>query len=79
MSPHCIACGMPMESPAEHAGADPDKDYCLYCARPDGSMQSYEERLESMTSFIMKSEGRNEESARQKAANWLAKQPAWRT
>jgi len=67
-----------MESPADRAGADPGKDYCLYCSRPDGSMQSYEERLESMTSFIMRSEGRNEESARQKAIDWMARQPAWR-
>ncbi len=78
MAEKCIACGMPMEWPADHANADPDKDYCLHCARPDGTMQSYEEKLESMTSFIVKSEGRNEESARQKATDWMARQPAWR-
>jgi len=78
MSPRCIACGMPMESLADHAGGDPHKVYCLHCARPDGTMQSYEEKLESLTSFIMKSEGRKEESARQKATDWMARQPAWR-
>ena len=78
MSERCIACGMPMESLADRAGGDPHKRYCLHCARPDGTMQSYEEKLESLTSFIMKSEGRKEESARQKATNWMARQPAWR-
>ncbi|MCJ7751285.1 MAG: AraC family transcriptional regulator [Armatimonadetes bacterium] len=78
MSERCIACGMPMDSLADRAGGDPHKVYCIQCARPDGTMQSYEEKLESLTSFIMKSEGRNEESARQKATNWMARQPAWR-
>lgn len=78
MSERCIACGMPMESAADRAGGDPHKVYCLHCARPDGTMQSYEEKLESMTRFIMKSEGRNEERARKKAIDWMARQPAWR-
>ena len=78
MTEKCIACGMPMESSADHANADLDKDYCLHCARPDGAMQSYEEKLESVTGFIMKSEGRDGESARQKAIDLMAKQPAWR-
>jgi hypothetical protein len=78
MTERCIACGMPMDSLADRAGGDPHKVYCIQCARPDGTMQSYEEKLESLTSFIMKSEGRNEESARQKATNWMARQPAWR-
>jgi len=66
-----------METPAEHAGGDTEKPYCRHCARPDGSMQSYEEKLASMARFIMQSEGRSESAAREKAAKWLARQPAW--
>ncbi len=66
-----------METAAEHAGGDPEKDYCLHCARPDGSMQSYDEKLESMARFIIQTEGLEEQAARDKAAKWLAKQPAW--
>jgi hypothetical protein len=77
MTDKCIACGMPMEAPADRAGGDPEKPYCRHCARPDGSMQSYEEKLASMTRFIMQSEGRNESAAREKAVRWLARQPAW--
>lgn len=77
MSPRCIACGMPMEKPEDHAGGDRSKDYCVHCARPDGSMQSYEEKLESMTAFIVRSEGLQEDAAKEKARRWLARQPAW--
>jgi hypothetical protein len=77
MSPHCIACGMPMEKPEDHAGGDESKDYCVHCARPDGSMQSYEEKLESMTAFIVRTEGLQEDSAKDKARQSLAGQRAW--
>jgi len=53
----CIACGMPMLTPQEFAMGDPTKDYCVHCARPDGSMQSYDEKLASMTAFIVKTQG----------------------
>jgi len=28
--------------------------YCVYCSRPDGEMQSFEEKKESLTKFIVK-------------------------
>jgi hypothetical protein len=77
MADKCIACGMPMETSTDHASGDPGKAYCRHCARPDGSMQSYPEKLDSMTRFIMQSEGRQEAPAREKATKWLAQQPAW--
>jgi len=78
MSAKCVACGMPMQSAGEHAMGDPDKDYCVHCARPSGEMQSYEEKLESMLRFIMKSEGLDEECARETASRAMAELPAWR-
>lgn len=69
---------MPMEKSADHAGGDESKDYCLHCARPDGSMQSYEEKLESMVGFIVRTEGLEEDAAKEKARQWLSQQPAWR-
>ncbi len=77
MSQSCVACGMPMDKPGDHAGGDESTDYCVHCARPDGSMQSYEEKLESMTAFIVRSEGLQEGLAKEKAREWLAWQPAW--
>ncbi|TCL75106.1 putative zinc ribbon protein [Hydrogenispora ethanolica] len=73
----CIACGMPMEQPEDFAGADPAKDYCRYCARPDGSMQSYEEKLAGMTEFIVRTQGLDEQAAHSAARGMMAKLPAW--
>ena len=74
----CIACGMPMEKPADFAMGDPDKDYCVHCARPDGAMQSYEEKLDSLTSFIVRTQGLDKQTARDAAKGMMARLPAWK-
>lgn len=61
----CIACGMPMEKPEDFAMQDESRDYCVHCARPDGSMQSYEEKLDRS-------------AARDAAKIMMAKLPAWK-
>lgn len=73
----CIACGMPMTKPEDFAQGDESKDYCRYCAHPDGSMQSYDEKLDSMTHFITRTQGLDESAARGVAERSLAKLPAW--
>jgi hypothetical protein len=77
MASDCIACGMPMTRPEDHAMGDVRKDYCIHCARPDGTMQSYEEKLESMSGYLMSSQGLNAETARAVSRNRLSKLPAW--
>jgi hypothetical protein len=67
-----------MERPEDDAGGDESKDYCFHCARPDGSMQSYEEKLDSMAAFVVRVEGRKEDAARKNARQRLSQQPAWR-
>ena len=74
----CIACGMPMEDPEDFAMGDESKKYCCYCARPDGSMQSYEEKLESMTEFMMGSEDLARDEAREAAISYMSDLPAWK-
>lgn len=71
MSKTCISCGMPME----RAEA---RDYCRHCARPDGTMQSYAEKLESMTGFIVRTQGLDAASARESARAMMAGLPAWK-
>ncbi len=78
MSKSCIACGMPMERNEDFAMGDPTKDYCRYCARPDGSMQSYDEKLESMTGFIVRTQGLDRGVARESARSTMARLPAWK-
>ncbi len=74
----CIACGMPMETPADHALGDESKEYCVYCARPDGTMHSYGEQLDSMTGFIVRTQGLDAAAARSTARAMMAQLPAWK-
>lgn len=74
----CIACGMPMTKASDYAQGDESKDYCLYCARPDGTMQSYPEKVEGTTQFLVRTQGLDETAAREVAIRTLAKLPAWK-
>ena len=74
---NCIACGMPMREPDDFAMKDLAKDYCIHCARPDGSMQSFEEKRESMASFIIKTQGFDRTAALKTAEDMMKKLPAW--
>ncbi|GHU70932.1 AraC family transcriptional regulator [Spirochaetia bacterium] len=73
----CIACGMPMKDPSEFACGDTNKDYCVHCARPDGSMQSFEEKRIGLTAFIVKTQGIDETAALEAAEFMMKKLPAW--
>ncbi|MEN8235452.1 MAG: zinc ribbon domain-containing protein [Actinomycetota bacterium] len=75
---HCVACGMPMSAPEDHAMSDSTKDYCHHCARPDGSMVSRDEAREGLTAFMVKTQGIDESAARSAVDEMMAKLPAWR-
>lgn len=74
----CIACGMPMEKPSDFAMSDTSKDYCIYCTREDGTMQSFEEKRLSLKAFIVKTQGYAEEAALIMAENMMKRLPAWK-
>jgi hypothetical protein len=74
----CIACGMPMKRKEDFPLGDEAKDYCVHCARPDGSMQSYEERAAGMASFIVRTQGLDGAAALEAAKAAMARLPAWR-
>jgi len=73
----CVACGMPMNTAADHPGGDTGLDYCVHCARPDGSMQSYDEKASSLAAFIVRTQGLDEDVALDTAREMMAKLPAW--
>ncbi|TEB15633.1 putative zinc ribbon domain protein [Pelotomaculum sp. FP] len=75
----CVACGMPMKEPADFAMGDTGKDYCVHCARPDGTMQSYEEKLGSLTAFIIRTQGLDKMAANVAARKMMARLPAWKS
>ena len=73
----CIACGMPMKTKEDFPSGDETKDYCKYCAKEDGSMQSYDEKLNSLTKFIVNTQGLDEQVANSAAKSMMEKLPAW--
>ncbi len=73
----CIACGMPLRSPADFWQGDTTKDYCIHCSREDGSMRSYEEAVVGMGFFLQKTQGMALEQAQLAAREYLAKMPAF--
>lgn len=73
----CIACGMPMEELSDFPNNDSSKDYCKYCAKADGSMQSFEEKRENWTNFIIKTQGFDYKAAKAIVENNMKKLPAW--
>lgn len=78
MTTNCIACDMPMESAADHALGDPARSYCRYCAREDGTMQSYPEKLGNYMDWLVSSQGLDPAAARDQAVTILGRLPAWR-
>jgi hypothetical protein len=74
----CIACGMPMENISDFAAGNPEKDYCVHCARPDGEMQSFEEKKVNLTKFIVRTQGFDESVAGEMAENMMRNLPAWK-
>ncbi|MNC29241.1 putative zinc ribbon domain protein [compost metagenome] len=74
----CISCGMPMAELSDYPQEDESRDYCKFCARPDGTMQSYPERLEGMTGFLTRTQGLDRQAARDVAVRTMAKLPAWK-
>lgn len=74
----CIACGMPMKATDDFARHDPGSAYCVHCARPDGSMQSYDEKLRLMSRHIVRTKGLDQDTARETARSLMARLPAWR-
>lgn len=74
----CISCGMPMNVNEDHAMEDESKPYCRFCSKEDGTMQSYEEKLDNMTKFIQSKKGLDEAAAREIAKKTMLSLPAWR-
>jgi len=75
----CISCGMPLRKPQDFPLGDETKDYCVHCARADGSLQSYPERVDGMASFLVATQGLDPSAARETARDLMSKFPAWQS
>lgn len=74
----CIACGMPLKKAEDYFNEDTTLNYCVYCSKPDGSMQNYKEKLISMTEFIVKTQGLDPVIAKNTAQKMMEQLPAWK-
>ncbi|WP_303871726.1 zinc ribbon domain-containing protein [Acetobacterium wieringae] len=74
----CIACGMPMKKESDFAMGDTSKEYCIYCAKEDGSMQSFEEKKQSLLNFTIKTQGLDKAIAEKAVENMMRQLPAWK-
>ena len=74
----CICCGMPMNKKNDFAMGDESKDYCVYCAKEDGSMKSFDEAVEGMAEYMSESEKIDKNFARKKVLEYMKSMPAWK-
>jgi hypothetical protein len=77
MALSCESCGMPLAGAEDHALADPAIPYCTYCA-PEGTLPSFDDRLERFTQWTMGQEGLDHDAAREKARAYMKTMPAWK-
>jgi hypothetical protein len=70
MSNHqCQSCAMPVET----------GPYCQYCADSQGNLQSFETRLDAMTSFFMGQDpSLDRVEAEKRTRAYMARMPAWK-
>ncbi|WP_392560045.1 zinc ribbon domain-containing protein [Orbus mooreae] len=74
----CIACGMPMTQIADYPRYDISKNYCKLCAKSDGSMKSFDEKLEELTLRYVEEHSMDYQVAKETARIILKKLPAWK-
>lgn len=74
----CICCGMPMNKKNDFAMGDESKDYCVYCAKEDGSMKSFDEAVDGMAEYMSESEKIDKNFARKKVLEYMKSMPAWK-
>ena len=74
----CICCGMPMNKKNDFAMGEESKDYCVYCAKEDGSMKSFDEAVEGMAEYMSESEKIDKNFARKKVLEYMKSMPAWK-
>ncbi len=77
MMNNCLSCGMPMNSPGDFGGGDPENKYCVRCTKPDGSLKSYDEVLNGMAGFMMSTRNMDREAAESSTRAYLSTMPAW--
>jgi hypothetical protein len=65
-----------MREKSDFAMGDEGKDYCVGCTNEDGAMHTFEQQKESMTDFIVNTQGLAHEVSAEAALSIMRKLPA---
>lgn len=74
----CESCGMPMRTKEEFGGSIEGNNNCVHCCDEQGKLKPYDQVLEGMKNFMIKTMGITEEEALKSAKEHMAKMPAWK-
>jgi Putative zinc ribbon domain len=73
----CGSCGFPMNSAEDHAGGNPESDYCSTCAEASGTLKPFDEVVNANADYFAREQGIDVNAAREMAKALLMSQPAW--
>ncbi len=73
----CESCGMPMRKESEFGGGKINNRYCCYCTDKEGNLKSFDDALNGMKEFIMKTYDIHAEEAIKMAKENMSVMPAW--
>jgi len=74
----CESCSMPMEGPSTHGGGNPENKYCIHCTNSAGKLKDRAEVKKGMIKYMMKTERKGEEEAKNLVEEHMKRMPAWR-
>jgi hypothetical protein len=74
----CGSCGFPMLTPGDHAGGNPDAEYCSTCAEANGELKPFADVLQANASYFVRHQGVDPQAARAMANALLTSMPAWK-
>ena len=74
----CRSCAMILHSQKDFPKGDTTSEYCRHCTDDGGNLRSFQEVLDTMTSFLERTQILNATAARRAAQAVLAKNPAWK-
>ncbi len=70
---------MPSRTGATRPGSEGDGTYCPHCTDENGTLQSFDERFERMTQFmVQQGKAATREEAEKQTLAYMATMPAWR-
>jgi len=73
----CGSCGFPMLKPEDHAGGNPDAEFCSTCAEPTGRLKPFDEVVQANAEYFVSQQGIDPQAARDMARALLISRPVW--